>query len=174
MNKIALIIFIGLMISIVLFFINIFFINKPVYDDQQSTDRIKNINDTLTITLGTNWIYTLLFISVLLIIIFYLLYLVSVENNISFCGNKDMKIFMCIFAVFIILFLINLILVSIKVLQTQKFNNQHCVCDTTTDKTKLEGNDILKIVGLISIILIILGITVFIILKYIKPKPKPT
>jgi flagellar basal body-associated protein FliL len=179
MNNIPLIIFIAIMISLVLFFINMFFINKPpVQTDRASTTRMDDLNIILTNTLGSNWAYTIFLLCILFIFFFYLFLIVSRDSCIQFgdTNNKNVKIFMALSIMFMILFFVNLIMLAVKVLQTQNYMKKYCIDapDASNPSSPLVAGDILKIIGLVVFLLVLLGITFFLIQKMYKPKPPTT
>jgi hypothetical protein len=159
------------MISIVLFFINMFFINKPpITPDQRSTDRLTEINIIMTNAMGKNWPYTIFLLCIMLIIFFYLFYLTFNTSCIEFssgANNKNINLLLTVAISFLILFFFNLIMLTKKIMQTQKYMNSYCVDapDASNPSSPLVSSDILKLVGLIFFIISLIIITFVIVSK---------
>jgi len=131
---------------------------NPILIDQNSTDRMTELNNILTSILGSKWPYLLFLFCIILIIFFYILYILSIKGiNINIDENHY-KLFSILFIIFLVLFVILIIILTVMNIQNQKYNNQYCVQNyKPADDTSSSNMQTLQIIGLSIFILAALG-----------------
>lgn len=136
--------------------------NNRVPNDTQSQNKMDILNESMQTMLGQNWPYVLLAITVLIGIILFFIYSLSQNSPlvISFSDQGE-KRFNMIFLIFVILFTITMIVLSIRAYMNNKNQNPTNNSGYIPSQQQQQRNkQILEIIGIGIFILIAGGFAV--------------
>ena len=171
------IIYIVISILVLATFIGLIFWNisnnkkHPITEDQNSRDRMSDLNNIFTSILGNNWPYILFSFCVILIIFFYMLYILSIRGVSINIDANNYKLFSTIFIIFLILFCIAIIILTVMGVQNRKYNDKYCISNyKPADDTSSSNSQTLQIIGLS---LFILASLVGVLYYFLRKKSTP-
>jgi ABC-type Fe3+ transport system permease subunit len=121
----------------------------PITEDQKSKDRMEDLNNIFTSILGDKWPYLLFIFCIILIVFFYMLFIMSIKGVSINIDENNHKLFSTIFIIFLILFGIAIIILTVMAVQNRKYDDKYCISNyKPADDTASSNSQTLQIVGL--------------------------